>query len=502
MIKKCFVAILALALAAVSTAQIASQQRVAVPVPLVSTDSLMKHIVELSSETYEGRLAGSRGFDAAVAYVERVLARYGVDFTQKDMAHRFETECNQVENCKFNVYRPGTKERDVFTLGNEFCCAGMTGRGYVDAQMVFVGYGIAEDDYDEYRSVDVQGKIVIVLTGLPEQSKLPGRVLQGYQTLRDKARVAQRHGALGMLAVNMSQSCLPFEPQGKVYNGELPHLTTFPILHLTRDCAARIMESEQAPLDSAAARINRLRQPQSFSLRQKAEVDVNAIYNQRALTSNAVGVLPGCDRKLRDEYIVVGAALDGAGMQGETCLFPGADINASGVAAVLEIARLLSDPRYRPRRSVVFALFSASEQQYLGSRVMVSNFHPLRHIEAFVDVQNIGSGDSLAVLGGARYPTLAQVAYNYDTTATHAIRTDLPASDPRGDAVAFDAVDIPSLVVTTTGGMQHNHVSSDIWENIDRRILSLGAQLALGTVCNLGEGLYQGRSPQSRAWRW
>ena len=112
-----------------------------VPMPTVHQDSLMKHVTELSSETYQGRLAGTEGYNKAVRYVQRVLKTYGLE--QMDEIP-FTVECNEVENAKFNVYRPGDKEPRVFTLGNEFCCAGVTGRGYVDAQMVFCGFGIDE----------------------------------------------------------------------------------------------------------------------------------------------------------------------------------------------------------------------------------------------------------------------------------------------------------------------------------------------------------------------
>ena len=116
-----------------------AQKRDPMAMPVVEEDSIMKHIIELSADTYEGRLAGTVGYDEAVKYVERVLRGYGAKITEQ----RFNIECNEVENCKFNIYIPGSKDKRIFTLGNEFCCAGMTGRGYVDAQVVFCGYGIA-----------------------------------------------------------------------------------------------------------------------------------------------------------------------------------------------------------------------------------------------------------------------------------------------------------------------------------------------------------------------
>ena len=455
-----------------------------VPMPTVHQDTLMKHVMELSSETYRGRLAGTEGYDRAARYVQRVLQRYGLEQIEE---MPFTVECNEVENAKFNVYRPGDKERRVFTLGNEFCCAGVTGRGYVDAQMVFCGYGIDHSDFDEYKYVDVKGKVAIVLTGLPEGLGLPEAVASHYITLRDKARTAEKHGAIGMLAVNVSPSCPSYEVQAKTWCGELPHLGTFPILQLTLDCAREIMADQVIPLDSAMMRIERDGKVQSFSLLKKAEIDVNARYNPVARTANIVGLLRGSDKYLSSEYVVIGASLDGSGMQGETCLFPGADINATGVAAVLETAR--------PRRSVLFVIFSGSEQQYAGSRAFVELYPQLKRAEAFVNVQNIGYGDSVDVLGGFKYPTLESIVLDRDTVAgrMNIVRGGEPKG-LRGDARALDAVHIPSVVITTTRGMHHNHTTTDVWENIDRRIVTICSQLVTETVAELGEGLYQGRN--------
>ena len=466
-----------------------------VPMPTVHQDSLMKHVTELSSETYQGRLAGTEGYNRAVRYVQRVLKTYGLEQMGEIP---FTVECNEVENAKFNVYRPGDKEPRVFTLGNEFCCAGVTGRGYVDAQMVFCGFGIDEKDFNEYKYVDVKGKIAIVLTGVPEWMRLPQAAASQYTTLRDKARTAEKHGAIGLLAVNVSTTCPPYEPQARTYCGELPHLGTFPILQITLDCAREIMADQVTPLDSALARMQRDGTVQSFSLVKKAEIDVNARYNPAARTTNVMGLLRGTDKYLSREYIVIGASLDGSGMQGETCLFPGADINASGVAAVLETARLLSKAEYRPRRSVLFVIFSGSEQQFAGSRNFVEMYPQLDKVEAFINVQNIGYGDSVAVLGGMKYPTLESIVLDRDTVMGRLnVAHSGEPQGVRGDARAFDAARIPSVVITTTRGMHHNHTTTDVWENIDRRILTICSQLVTETVAELGEGLYQGRN---RRW--
>ena len=469
------------------------------PVEQVNADSIMKHIVELSSQVYEGRLAGTTGHERAMAYAERVMRSYGLTRVEEQ---RFATECNEVENAKFNVYvTTGAKERRVFTLGNEFCCAGMTGRGYVDAQMTFVGYGVCHPTFDEYKGVDVKGKVAVVLAGLPQW--LPASVGEHFTTLRDKARMAERHGAIAMLVINAVPSSPAFEPQVKMWCGERPHLGTFPILQLTLDCGREIFTTEREALDSAIVGINRDHRSHSFTLFKHAEIDVNARYRADAPTYNVLGMVEGSDRIMKNEIVVIGASLDGPGRQGETCLFPAADVNASGVAAVLEAARILGGAPYRPKRSILFVLFSSGEQQWQGSREFLMNYPRLKHVEAFVNVQNVGGGDSLLVLGDGRYPTLWAVAQSHDSIASRRYMAH-PAekSVPRGDARAFDQMRIPSIVITTQGGLLHNHTTTDLWENIDRTILERATRLAMETVADLADGRYQGRSPQSKGYRY
>ena len=466
----------------------------------VETDSLQKHVAELAAAVYEGRLAGTRGYERATDYVVASLKRYGVKPHNGEWLQWFETECNEVENCKFNSYYAGSDSKTVYILGNDFACSGMTGRGYADAPVVFCGYGIDNPVFDEYASVDAKGKIVVVVTGVPMPNWIPSNITEQYTSLRDKARAAQKHGALALVAINLSRSCLPYEAQTRVYSGGLPHLATFPILQPTRICGESLLADEGWNIDTVLADMARTMTPHSFHLRKHIEIDVNARYRPKALTANVVGVLEGTDKKLKKEYIIVGAHLDHVGMQGETALFPGADDNASGVAAALEVARQLS--KNRPKRSVVFVFFSAAENQYQGSQVFVSNFSPLRNIEAFINIEAVSSGDSILVYGDNKYPTLWQTAANADTTGIYLMAHPSAKSNPKGDAVAFDAIGIPSIVITTLNGRQHNHVPSDIAENIDRWILTESTRLLLGTVKELAYGDYQGRSLRSRAYKF
>lgn len=465
-----------------------------------SLDTLLSHIRELSSSKYEGRLSGTDEYMMAADYVTEALERYGVKPYKGEWAQYFETECNKIENCSFNSYVNANDTRQVYVLGRDFCCSGMTGRGYADASVVFCGYGIDNGAFNEYANVDAKGKVVMVLSGVP--SFLPSAVTDKYIQLRDKARVARNHGACALVVVNMSPSCSPYEVQGAVYSGALPHLATFPMIQPTRDCGDRLLQNEAMTLEEVVRKIDDTHQPQSFHLRKKFEIDVNAKYHPAALTTNVVGIYPGSDPKMANEYVVVGASLDNVGMQGTTCLFPGADGNASGVAALLETARMLQYSEDQPSRSIVFVLFADGEQQHLGSQIFVSNFTPLKRIEAFVDVTTVGCGDSIMVSGNKKYPQLWSVAKRVDTTyCTNDVAVGMKTL-PKGNAVAFDHVGIPSINVTSYKGKRFNHVPSDIVENIDRRFIVKATQLLYETVLDLSFGEYQGRSNASKRVRF
>ena len=110
-----------------------------------STDTLMKHIQTLTSAQYEGRLAGTDAFNGAAEYVVSTLAGYGVEPYQGEWYQYFNVPCNQIESCTFYTYSRKDRNKKRFILGNDFACAGMTGRGYANAPAVFCGYGIDHD---------------------------------------------------------------------------------------------------------------------------------------------------------------------------------------------------------------------------------------------------------------------------------------------------------------------------------------------------------------------
>ena len=493
-------AIMAALLPAVAGAQ---EQVVKDTLLRANTDTLMKHIRVLSNSQYEGRMAGSQAYLEAADYVAEVLSSYGVKPWEGEWAQWFEVEYNEIENCNFYTYVNDNDTRMRYVLGRDYVCSSMTGRGYTNAPVVFCGWGIDNRVFNEYAQVDAQGKIVLCLSGVPEF--LPGNVTSQYATLRQKAEVAKKHGAVGLVCINLSETCRSYEVQHQAYCGEGSHQATFPVVQPTMDMGRALLENEQMTLDSVIDELQNKLTPQSFHLRKKFEININAKYRPDAPTANVIGYLPGHDDRMKHELVVVGAHLDHVGMQGSTCLFPGADCNASGVAAVLETAPLLTT--YAPKdieynkRSVVFVLFSGGELENLGSLIFVSNFSKLKNIECFINAQCIGSGDSINVMGNKRFPSLWEIAYHNDTVSTKSLAKGLHTY-PRGDAAPFAQIGIPSLVFTNYMGNNYDHVPSDISENINRDMLTKNASLMAEVIYELSLGDYQGRSFRSKRFKF
>ena len=464
-----------------------------------NTDTLLKHVRVLASSQYEGRMAGSQAYLDAANYCAAVLSSYGVKPFQEEWGQYFQVEYNEIENCNFYTYVNTYDERVQYVLGRDYVCSSMTGRGYTNAPVVFCGWGIDHHSFDEYGKVDVRGKVVLCLSGVPDF--LPGKITEPYATMRGKAEVARKHGAVGLVCINMSESCRPYEVQHQAWCGEGSHLMTFPVVQPTRDMGAALLTDELMTLDSVVSVLQDKMVPQSFHLRKSFEININAKYHPNATTANVVGVLPGHDPKLRNEYIVVGAHLDHVGIQGNTCLFPGANDNATGVAAVLEAARLLTvnapnEIEYN-KRSILFVLFSGGELQNLGSSIFVSNFPKLRNVECFIGAEAIGQGDSIQVLGNKRFPQLWNIAARNDSISTKSLVKGYRTL-PKSCAAPFAQVGIPSIVFTGFMGNLNDHVPSDISENVDRELMTKNASLMAEVLYELSLGDYQGRSQRSR----
>jgi Zn-dependent M28 family amino/carboxypeptidase len=256
-----------------------------------------------------------------------------------------------------------------------------------DAGVVFVGYGIEapEFQWDDFKGVDVRGKVLVMLNNDPDwDDKLfAGKTRLYYGRWTYKYESAARHGAAGVIIVHTTPSAgYPWQVVQSSWGGEQFELPAEgePRIQLkgwaTEDAARRLLKAGGADLDQLvqAAKKSDFK-PVDIDLRTSIKFE-NAV--SRVRTANVAGVLPGSDPKLKDEVVIYTAHHDhfGIGDADETGdkIYNGAEDNAAGCGQLLAIAREFAALPERPRRSVMMLFVAGEEQGLLGSKYY--SLHP------------------------------------------------------------------------------------------------------------------------------
>ena len=247
----------------------------------------------------------------------------------------------------------------------------------ISGPVVFAGYGIreAQPARDDYRDLDVKDKVVVLLAGTPSGAEWqPLREKYAAEGTRQrfeaKARLAASLGARAVLAVEstaFAAARIDNEPDASYFVPlDARDVTGLPpVLQITDGVLRELLDESSLGADDRA-------RPRPVP---GATVTIRVGGDERYLTSrNVIGVIRGADSTLRDEAVVLGAHVDHLGRIGGR-VHPGADDNASGVSALLEMARALASAGTPPRRSVVFCFWTGEEEGHLGSFHYVN--HPL-----------------------------------------------------------------------------------------------------------------------------
>ena len=331
----------------------------------------------LASSALEGRGIGTPGLDAALEYGAAELALAGVepfgsDGEEGKAGGWFQPvpmrELREAGGSVELERRSGeSREGRTFRHGVDVVVPVQPARS-VSAPVVFAGYGIRETApaRDDYRGLDVKGKVVVLREGVPPTEAWQAKALRSKWADGDagerwaaKAKLAKSLGAAGILAVEGD------EWTARLMGKEKPETFAFRSVDeepnggpLVVRCAPAVLESllgaSPGPDEAPRALTGVVATLRATSV------------ERLGLTRNVVGVLPGSDPALRSEAVVLGAHADHLGRV-DGVVHPGADDNASGVAALLEIARAFAASPARPRRTLVFALWAGEEEDKIGS---------------------------------------------------------------------------------------------------------------------------------------
>src|SRR5512138_1592646 len=446
----------------------------------------------LADPAREGRGIGTAGGTAAAAWIAD-------RFRETGLAPAFDGGYLQRFEAPF---RATLGERNALALGpaapalgKDFLPFGFSDDGTVEAEVVFAGYGISAPDlgYDDYAGADVKGKVVLVAQDFPRESDpaSPFRDPRNYRfgEWRTKAIAAREHGAVALVGVR-DVWAHPGPDDLPPWRGQVSSRAGLVAVRATAAALARggiDVRALAAPGEADG-------KPHSRPLGTPARLSVE-VRHERAETANVVAVLPGSDPAVAAECVVVGAHHDHLGYGGDASLapeqvgtvHPGADDDASGVAAVLEIGRALAAEGPR-RRTVVFAAFAGEEIGLLGSAHLVASLPPscpVDRMQLMVNLDMVGRAR-----GGKLYVDGADTAKGLRALLPALVseRPALPVKLAFGgdgygpsDQTSFLARGVPVLFFFT-GAHADYHRPTDTPDKIDAGGLADVARLALRVV--------------------
>ena len=367
----------------------------------LSGDRLLAHIRTLSSDEFEGRGPGSKGEQLTIQYMQDQFRSFALEpgnpdgtFLQNVPLVGITADPGMKLTLAGHGHTLTPKFADEFVAWTKR----VVDTSAVDADMVFVGYGVQapEFQWDDLKGVDVRGKVLVVLINDPpvldphnpgelDPAVFGGKAMTYYGRWTYKFEKAAQLGAAGCLIVHQTERAgYPWEVVRGSWSAEQFDLST-PDKNMGRlavegwlshDTAATLFRAaglDLAKLTEAAA--SRDFHPVPLGMRAKL-----AVHNRlRTIDShNVIARLPGSDPKLKDTYVIYTAHWDHFGIGPEVNgdrIYHGAVDNASGTAALLEIARAYTQLRTPPKRSILFLSVTAEEQGLLGSRYYAE--HPL-----------------------------------------------------------------------------------------------------------------------------
>ncbi|MCU1301214.1 MAG: peptidase [Candidatus Sulfotelmatobacter sp.] len=435
----------------------------------IDPEHIRWHVRYLSHDLLEGRGTGQRGGDIAAEYMATQFAEYGLKPAGENGSYLQKVPLVGITTLPETQFSLVPKQGGAMHLKalDEYVAYDQTQQAQsdVDAEIVYVGYGIEAPEYnwDDYKGVDVRGKVLLMLVNEPPSDDpkfFKGKALTYYGRWTYKYEQAARKGAVGVILVHKEDmASYPWDVVRNSNSGEKSYLklegsalkvASWVQLDVAKKLAsASGMDIEKMMADARARDFH----PVSLGAKLKARM-VSKVRNFES--NNVVGILPGSNHKMKDEAVMFTAHYDHLGvrpdMPGDN-IYNGAADNATGCGILLELARAFSVARDRPARSVIFAAVTAEEQGLLGSEYLGK--HP--PIPAgkialdlnYDDVKPLGAPEEVEVSGAERttfYPWVQATAKEFRLTIRPDARPEA-GHFYRSDHFSLARVGIPSFSI-------------------------------------------------------
>ena len=429
--------------------------------PAITVPELEAHINYLSSDELMGRMPGTEGDIKSAEYIRDVLESWGLKPAVEDGLQRFEivASVEAGENNKLIIEGTPVSQEKLMPFA-------FSESSELNAEVVFAGYGfdIQSDtlNWNDYDNVDITGKWVMILRADPEVDN-PSSNFAEISADRDKVMMAKDKGAGGVLMVSGEKLDAgdEFEP---LKRGE--YSTGLPVFRIKREIANLILGAANPSVSDLEEELNENYEPRSFEIDCSIEGKVE-LMEKKVTTQNVLMILPGVDSTLKNEYLIIGGHFDHLGKGGPgsssravdtIAIHYGADDNASGVAAMLEIAEKFAGEGNNAR-SIIFAGFAAEELGLLGSKYLAEHMPvETNRINAMINLDMVGrlkENKTLQVGGVGTARDLKKIITSFSDTGLVKLTVSEEGYGP-SDHSSFYGKDIPVLFFTTGAHLDYH----------------------------------------------
>src|SRR6266403_2031060 len=402
----------------------------------IHPENIETHVRFLSHDLLEGRGTGQRGGDIAAEYIATQFALYGLKPAGDKGTYMQKVPMVGITpgpDTRFTLVPTKGKNIDLKPL-DEYVAYDQTQQpaSDIDAEIVYVGYGIEAPEYnwDDYKGIDVKGKVLLMLVNQPsDDPKLfHGKALTYYGRWTYKYEQAARKGAVGAILIHRTDmASYGWEVVRNSNSGEKSYLKLdgTPKLKAAAwvqlDVAGKLAKSAGLDLDKM---MSDARSPDFKPIPLNVRLTAHMTSKIRPFESNnVIAVLPGDDKKLKDEGVMYTAHYAHLGIRTDMPrdnIYNGAMDNATGCGILMEIARAYADAKQKPRRSLFFVSVTAEEQGLLGSEYLGQHPPiPAGKISLdlnYDDVRPLGAPEEVQVSGAERttfYPVVQATSQDF-----------------------------------------------------------------------------------------
>ncbi len=440
----------------------------------ITIPELKDHISYLASDELAGRKPGSDGGRKAAAYIRGQLKKTGARLLG-DEGYQYFDVLVAIQAGPDNTLSFG-KSKGI--AGEDFLPVSFTRDTLITAPVAFAGYGFDfETDslsWNDYDDVDVTGKYVMILRGGPDSED---SAYDPYVSLRKKVLVARDHGAAGVLFVSGNT----FDETDELMEINIDQARVpagLQVLHIKRSIADQLLEPANQVIDSLESELIDRKTPHSFEIPLEITAQTE-IVREHVKTQNVVAYLEGSDPLLKNEYVIIGAHYDHLGMGGPgsgsrrpdtSAIHNGADDNASGTAAIVEILEKIAANKDQLKRSILFIAFGAEEMGLLGSKYYAEHaITDLKKATFMINLDMIGGynrEDEAVTIGGTGTGDgLSEMVRNFASDRGIEIKESTEGYGP-SDHSSFYAKDVPVLFFFS-GTTEFYHTPADDVDKIE-----------------------------------